>query len=83
MWTEKQRLFFAVCREFNIDQNVKGVLSAAAFGTLLSISMEDGKFSYRAPANLLPLILAFFSFLSFTCSPFLLFLFRVQMNALP
>lgn len=46
-------------------EELRGVVSAAVFGTILSLCMEDAKFSYTVPANLLPLILAFFSFLSF------------------
>lgn len=44
---------------------VRGLVSAALFGTMQSLCMEDAKFSYTAPANLLPLILSFFSFLFF------------------
>lgn len=46
-------------------EELRGVVSAAVFGTMLSLCMEDAKFSYTVPANLLPLILAFFSFLFF------------------
>lgn len=79
---------FNPAKEFDVQKVrgvVRGVVSAAVFGMMISLCMEDAKFSYTVPANLLPLILAFFSFLFFfSLVPlFLLFLFRVQMNALP
>lgn len=59
---------FSAAKESDVQKVrgvVRGVVSAAVFGTMLSLCMEDAKFSYTIPANLLPLILAFFSFLFF------------------
>lgn len=48
-------------------QKVRGVVRGVVvcvggrFGTPLSLRVEDAKFSHSIPANLLPLILAFFS----------------------
>lgn len=78
---------FSVEKESDVQKVrgvVRGVVSAAVFGTMLSLYGRRQIFIYslcQSPPSDPRFLL--FTFLSFTCSPFLLFLFRVQMNALP
>lgn len=64
-------------------EELRGVVSAAVFGTMLSLCMEDAKFSYTVLANLLPLILAFFSFLFFLSLVPLFFYFSLGFKWMP
>lgn len=65
MWVAEYKKVYLANGETCVRGVVRRVVLVAVFGMMLSLFLEDAKFLDKIPANHLPHILPFFSFLLF------------------